>query len=118
MEFLSDFLNSEAGLALKGVLLLAFVDFAFGIFAAFRDGTFRLDSVGAFIRKHLMGRVFPIGTALALGYWSGEMLLTIPGLAAAAIYVAETAGSIKTSLVPPGGDEVEVNEAVNPIPQD
>jgi hypothetical protein len=116
------FLSDPTGIALKGVLLLAFIDFIFGVFAALRDGTFALDAVGAFIRKHLLGRVFPIGVALVAGYYSGEPLLTIPGLAAAAIYVAETAASVKGSLLPPAATE-EVEEenpavTINPIPTD
>jgi hypothetical protein len=115
------FLADPTGIALKGVLLLAFVDFIFGVFAAARDGSFALDAVGAFIRKHLLGRVFPIGVALALGYYSGEILLTVPGLAAAAVYVAETAASIKGSLLPPAESAATVENAAlaqNPIPQD
>ncbi|HSE46791.1 MAG TPA: hypothetical protein VLA89_15830, partial [Gemmatimonadales bacterium] len=81
----------------------------------YKDGTFRLDSIGAFIRKHLMGRAFPIGVGLAVGYWAGE-----PTILAAALYTAETVASIKQSLQPspPDAEEVEISEAVNPIPQD
>jgi hypothetical protein len=121
VEFLKDFLGDPTGMALKGVLLLAFVDFIFGVFAALRDGTFAMDAVAAFIRKHLMGRVFPIGVALALGYWAGDAFLTVPGLAAAAAYLAETAASVKGSLVPPAESQVKELEAeveVNPIPTD
>jgi hypothetical protein len=110
-----------AGVALKSVVLVAFVDFAFGVFAALRDGSFALDAVGAFIRKHLAGRVLPIGLALGLGFWSGEVLLTVPGLAAAGIYVAETAASIKGSLLPPKESIVKEAEAIkmgNPVPVD
>lgn len=119
---LTAFLNDPAGLALKGVILLAFVDFVFGVFAALRDGTFALDAIGAFIRKHLAGRVFPIGVALVAGYYSGEALLTVPGLAAAAIYVAETAASVKGSLLPPPDsakvEATEVAVEVNPVPSE
>jgi hypothetical protein len=121
MEWLTEFVASEAGLALKGVILLAFVDFAFGVFAALRDGTFALDAVGAFIRKHLAGRVTPIGLALLAGYLADEPMLLIPGIAAAAIYVAETAGSVKGSLMPPPDSEVQTGEAAlhnQSVPED
>src|SRR5687767_5527906 len=46
---ITEFLNSTGGLAVKGALVAAFLDFAFGIFAAVKDGTFAIDAVAAFL---------------------------------------------------------------------
>lgn len=120
---LSGFLNSEAGLALKGALIAAFADLATGVFAALKDGTFSLDAIAAFLRKHVLGRVCPLGVMLALGYYggpSGQVFLpfAIAGLAA---YAAETAASIKGNFLPPKesdakAESINAAEAVNPVP--
>jgi hypothetical protein len=115
------FLNDPAGLALKGMLVAAFTDFAFGSFAALRDGSFTLDALAAFVRKHLLGRVAPIGTLLALGYFNNDVVMTTAGVAAGAAYVAETLGSIYGSIKPPQEAPAAVESAAmagNPIPQD
>lgn len=95
---LTDFLNSPAGVALTGALVAAFLDFAFGVFAALRDGTFALDSVAAFVRKHLLGRVFPIGLMLVVGYLSGNLAMNTAAAAALTAYAAETMASIYASI--------------------
>jgi len=101
---------------------VAFADFATGSFAALRDGTFALDALAAFLRKHIWGRVAPIGTLLVLGYFGGDtvgQLFMASALAAGTAYAAETASSIIGNLNPPkAGDVQEVNvaEEVNPVP--
>jgi len=101
---------------------VAFADFATGSFAALRDGTFALDALAAFLRKHIWGRVAPIGTLLVLGYFGGNtvgQLFMASALLAATAYAAETASSINGNLNPPkAGDVQEVNvaEEVNPVP--
>lgn len=115
------FLNDPAGLALKAVLVAAFVDFAFGVYAAAKDGSFSLDAIAAFVRKHLLGRVFPIGTLLVLGWLTGDVAMNAAGAGAATAYAAETLGSIYGSLKPPAEAPAKVESAVsagNPIPQD
>jgi hypothetical protein len=108
MTALQEFLNSQAGLALVGMLGVAFADFATGAFAALRDGTFALDALAAFL----------------LGYYGGEgigQLFLAAAIAAALAYSAETASSILGNLNPPkAGDVQEVNvaEEVNPVPND
>ena len=69
MEALQAFIQSPAGAALLAMVGVAFADFLTGSFAALRDGTFQLDAIAAFLRKHIWGRVAPIGTLLrtALG---------------------------------------------------
>jgi hypothetical protein len=117
------FLASQAGLALKAALIAAFADFATGSFAALRDGTFQLDAVAAFLRKHILGRVAPLGTLLVLGYFGGSDAGTffnafaIAGLVA---YAAETVASIKDNLVPPSPSKAAppAAAAVNPVPTD
>lgn len=119
---LQAFLDSEAGLALKAVLVVAFLDFITGVFAAFRDGTFALDSVAAFLRKHVAGRVAPIGTLLVVGYFGGSagQLFIAGALAAATAYAAESAASIWGNVNPPKQSDVVIAtnpaEATNPVP--
>ena len=67
MEALNEFLNSPAGIALIAAIGAAFADLATGVLAALRDGTFTLDSVAAFLRKHIAGRVAPLGVLMFLG---------------------------------------------------
>jgi hypothetical protein len=116
-----EFLNSDAGLALKGLLIVSFLDFATGSFAALRDGTFALDALAAFVRKHILGRVAPIGTLLVVGYFGGEagQLFLAGAIAAGAAYVAETAASIWGNVSPPSPTvvaEANPNAIVNPVP--
>ena len=95
---LLDFLASPAGLALKAALVAAFLDFAFGTYAAFASGTFALDAVAAFVRKHLLGRVFPVGTLALMGYLTGDLVMNSAAAAALTAYAVETMGSIYNSL--------------------
>jgi hypothetical protein len=129
MPVLEAFLDSQAGLALKGAVIVAFADFLTGSFAALRDGTFALDALAAFLRKHILGRVAPLASLLALGYFggaAGEVFLpfAIAGLAA---YAAETASSVMGNISPPKPSEVATAEAeasltgtleppINPVP--
>jgi hypothetical protein len=101
---LNEFLNSPAGYALQAALVAAFLDFAFGTFAALRDGVFALDSVAAFVRKHLMGRVFPIGTLAVMGYLSGNLAMNMAAAAALTAYATETLASIYGSIRVPDKD--------------
>jgi hypothetical protein len=115
------FLSDPAGLALKGMVVAAFVDFAFGVFAALKDGSFSFDAVAAFVRKHLLGRVGPIGILLALGYFNHDAVMSAAGVAAGTAYVLETMGSIYGSIKPPAESAAKVDDAEkigNPIPQD
>jgi hypothetical protein len=122
MNELQAFLASTAGLALKGALAAAFLDFATGSFAALRDGTFSLDALAAFLRKHILGRVAPLATLLVVGYFGGEagqvfLAAAVAGLTA---YAAETGASILGNLVPPKASAVATatNPATvtNPVP--
>ena len=123
MEALQAFLDSEAGLALKGAVIVAFADFLTGTFAALRDGTFALDAIASFLRKHILGRVAPLATLLALGYFGGAagqvfLPFAIAGLVA---YAAETASSVMGNLSPPAPSDVKAESpaaAVNPVPTD
>lgn len=93
-----EFLASPAGLALKAALAAAFLDFAFGTFAALRDGVFALDAVAAFVRKHLLGRVLPVGVLALMGYLTGDLAMNAAAAAALTAYAVETMGSIYASL--------------------
>ena len=125
MEALQAFIASPAGTALLAMVGVAFADFATGSFAALRDGTFALDAIAAFLRKHIWGRVAPIGTLLVLGYFGGDtvgQLFMASALAAGAAYVAETASSIIGNLNPPKPSDVvstiDPASIVNPVPED
>ena len=121
MTALQEFINSPAGVALIAMVGVAFADFLTGSFAALRDGTFQLDAIAAFLRKHIWGRVAPIGTLLALGYFGGDtigQLFLASGVAAATAYAAETASSIIGNLNPPKETKAPdtVAETLNPVP--
>jgi hypothetical protein len=122
MTALQTFIESPAGTALIAMVVIAFADFITGAFAALRDGTFALDSLAAFLRKHIAGRVAPIGTLLVLGYFGGStvgQLFMASAVAAATAYAAETASSILGNLNPPKpSDVVETTPAAlaNPVP--
>jgi hypothetical protein len=121
MEVMEAFLQSTAGLAVKGALVAAFLDFAFGVFAALRDGTFAIDAVAAFLRKHLIGRVLPVSLLAGAGYLTGDQVMIAAAAASLTAYAAETLGSIYGSIRPPAASEVQETEVateVNPIPQD
>lgn len=118
---ITEFLNSDAGKALAGLLIVSFLDFVTGVFAALRDGTFALDAIAAFVRKHILGRVAPIGTLLAVAYFGGDTgkLFLAGAIAAGAAYVAETAASIWGNVNPPKDVQTaKVAKAaiVNPVP--
>jgi hypothetical protein len=123
MNDLAAFLDSDAGLALKGLLIVSFLDFATGTFAALRDGTFALDAIAAFVRKHILGRVAPIGLLLTVGYFGGAagQLFLAGAVASAAAYVAETVASVWGNVVPPkaSAEKTETEAAavaLNPVP--
>lgn len=124
MEWLQAFAASEAGTALQGLLIVAFADFATGTFAAIRDDTFAMEAVAAWVRKHIAGRVGPIGTLLLLAYFAGgtaSTLFLVGAVAAGAAYIAETMASIWGNLNPPKAADVKDNTAaaaLNPVPQD
>ena len=71
MTLINEFIQSPAGAGLIALVGVAFADFVTGVFAALRDGTFSTDAIAAFLRKHIWGRVAPIGTLLVLGFGHG-----------------------------------------------
>lgn len=107
------FLDSPAGVAIYGALVAAFLDLAFGIFAAARSGTFALDAVGAWIRKHLLGRVFPVSVLAIVGYFTENPVMIGTAATALALYAAETLGSVYSSV-----QEMGSKDATAPIPTD
>lgn len=116
---LSEFIESTAGLAVKGALIAAFLDFGFGIFAALKDGTFAIDAIAAFVRKHLAGRVFPLSLLAFAAFYTSDPIMTAAAAGGLTAYAAETLGSIYGSIRPPAAsEEVSAATVVNPIPQD
>jgi hypothetical protein len=114
-QAITSFFDTPAGTAIVLLFALATLDFALGTFAAFRDNVFQLDSVAAWLRKHIAGRVLPITAVLLTGHLAGGLsfeedgigaiidpgtVLTGIGLTMAAAYIAETVGSLRTSLIP------------------
>lgn len=108
-----DFFGTPAGAAVIALFALAALDWVLGTFAAIRDDVFRLDAVGAWLRKHIAGRVLPVTAVLILGHMLGGLsfgsaqdlltpgtILTSIGLGGAGIYVGEVIGSIRESLTP------------------
>lgn len=118
---LSGFLSDPTGLAVKGALIAAFLDFAFGVFAAFKDGTFALDSLAAFVRKHLLGRVFPVSLLAVMAYLTDDATMAAAAGIALAAYAGETMASIYGSIKPPAPSvvaEAKPAETINPVPTD
>lgn len=114
-----EFFNSLSGQTIYAMLGVALLDFLLGIAAAVRDGTFSLDEVAAVLRSHIVGRVFPIALMLVFGYLFNQDLILTAGYASAALYTAETAGSIIASWGPQGKTILGVTRAaVQPVPQD
>src|SRR5687767_13536805 len=107
---LTAFFASPAGIAVYSVLGIALLDFILGVFAAIRDKTFQLDAVAAWLRKHIAGRVMPIVVMLIFGYFGQQDIISAGAAAMAALYGAETLGSIMNSWGP--------NRAVQPVPTD
>lgn len=98
MDWFTAFLASPTGLATKGLLVAAFVVFAFGVFASLRDGSYSGQVVAAFVRSTIWGKVTPVGFLLAISYVANDTLLTTAGIAAAAIVAGQMIASIKASL--------------------
>ncbi len=108
-----DFFGTPAGAAVVALFALAALDFVLGTFAAFRDNVFQLDSVAAWLRKHVAGRVLPTTAVLVIGHMVGGLslangadllspgtILTTLGLGMAGTYVLEIVGSLQESLKP------------------
>ena len=116
MELFQEFIASPAGLAAKGMLGLAFLDFLLGATAAARDGTFDMTVIAAFVRKHILGRVLPITTLLAGGFFLNDAAILTGAISAAVLYTAETAASLLASI-----GQITSPEAppvVNPVPEE
>jgi hypothetical protein len=109
---IQQFFDTPAGTAVVILFALAVLDFALGTFAAIRDNVFQLDAVGAWLRKHIAGRVLPTTAVLLVGHMTGGLniddgaagilspgtVLTTIGLGMAATYVLEVIGSVRESL--------------------
>lgn len=129
-DAITAFFATDTGRYAGLVLILPVVDWVLGTLAALRDGTFQLDSLAAFIRKHILGRVFPIWLLMFVGFVTQS--LVIPGVdwplfstfgtGLALVYIAETIGSIMRSWGPqqaPGEPQTLLNrDPVQPIPDE
>jgi hypothetical protein len=126
IDSLNGILGDQLGPLTVGLFVVAFLRFALGAFAALRDETFVLSSVGAFIRSQILGRVFPIlTTAFLAGAIEGEagVALTLFAAGQGATYVAESIGAIREALSPvaaieTASKEVRALELGNAVPQD
>ena len=98
-QALDAFFASQAGQFALWSRAPANLSWVLGILAAVRDGTFQLDSVAAFLRKHVAGRIVPIWVSRPVGHFADSWLLpvidvpalTTIGIGAAGLYVLETA---------------------------
>lgn len=129
-DAIAAFFQSDTGRYAALVLVLPIIDWVLGSLAAFRDGTFQLDSLAAFIRKHVAGRVLPIWILMFLGYFTTGLVL--PGVdwplfqtfgtILAIAYIVETIGSIMRSWGPQaasGQPQTLINrDPVQPRPVD
>jgi hypothetical protein len=127
---LEAFFASDTGRYAALVLILPVIDWTLGTLAAIRDGTFQLDSLLAFVRKQIAGRVLPIWILMFLGYITND--LVIPGVewpvfstfgtVLAIGYIVETIGSIMRSWGPkaaPGEPQTLLNrDPVQPVPHE
>lgn len=114
----SEIFNSLPGQAIYGVLGLAFLDFILGVFAAVRDNTFKLDSVAAFVRSQLLGKVFPLTALILFGVLVNQAALTDLGYAGALAFTAATVGSIIASWGPKGVSVLGAQrDPTQPVPQ-
>jgi hypothetical protein len=95
----TDFFNSLPGQAIYTMLGMMFLDFLFGVLAAFRDSTFKLDAVAAFLRSSGV-KVAMVAIAIVGGYFLKQDLMLTAGYAGAAAYVLSTVGSIIGSIGP------------------
>ena len=98
MSWFNEFLGSLAGIALQGLLAAAVLDFAFGVLAALRDGSFTWTAIAAWLRKHMAGRVGPIAVLLVAAHFTGNAALVTAAILAAGTYSAETFASLMDSL--------------------
>lgn len=98
MDWLTAFLASNEGLAVKAAVAAAFLDFAVGVALSLSKGSFSLDNVAAFLRKHIAGRVFPLSLLAVAGYALGDVVWSLPAAAALTAYAGETAKSIWSSF--------------------
>lgn len=104
-----EFLDAPIGLVCKLALMAAFVDFATGVWRAYQDGIFALDAMGAFIRKHLGGRVLPLSVIAFLGWASGDLTLQAGAAAGLVVYYGETIGSVWSALKVPGSARIPID---------
>ncbi len=113
----TDIFNSLPGQTIYVMVGLAFLDLILGVLAALRDGTFKLDAIAAFLRSQVLGRVAPATVLILGGIAVHQELLTDAGYAAAALFVAETIGSIIASWGPKNVKVLGVErDAVQPVP--
>jgi type IV secretory pathway VirB2 component (pilin) len=119
-QAIDQFMHSPAGQAVLLMALLAVLDFALGTFRAIQNGTFQLDALAAWLRKHIAGRVLPTFAVLIVGHIAGGLtvddgvagilspgtILTGIGIAMATAYILETIGSLRATLDSSAGDTV------------
>lgn len=106
---MTEFLASPAGLAMKGALIAAFLDFVTGVWRAYQDDVLALDAIGAFIRKHLLGRVLPLSIMAWVAWSTGDMAMTLAAAAALTTYGVETIASVYSALRVPGSARIPID---------
>jgi hypothetical protein len=98
-QTLTAFLATNEGLAIKGLMVGAFLVFALGVVAALRDHTFDFRYIDMFVRTTVLGKVVPVAIILVVGYMANEQLLTLGGIAAA--------GTVYAAMIKSGLDSIQ-----------
>ena len=106
---MTEFLASPAGLAMKAALVAAFLDFVTGLWRAYQDDVLAMDAIGAFIRKHLMGRVLPLSILAWVAYLSQDAALIAAAAAGLTAYGVETTASVYSALRVPGSARIPID---------
>lgn len=106
MTAAAEFLGTPGGIAVQAALVAAFLDFFVGVWRAYQDEQLALDAIGAFIRKHLLGRVFPLTLLVVAGYLTGAVQLNAAAAAALTVYYGETIASVWASISLPGSSRI------------
>jgi hypothetical protein len=118
-QLVTDFFNDIAGQASIAILLVGVLDFFLGIFAAFRDKTFTLAAIDAWLRSNLAGRILPLWFLLFAGYlangiqFAGLPVITSIGIGGAVVYVGATLAAIAAKWNPNAA-----NRTVQGVPTD
>lgn len=104
--------NGITGTAIYGVAILGLLELATGILRAISSAQFTFSLIDVWVRTQLAGRILPIVLVLIAGAAAPDLsvlgltinILTVTGLAAAAVYAATALTSILGNVNPQTAD--------------